>query len=64
MTRLTSGLADAYRGGPVEWRVIAPDSKYPPMWVHELLQNLGATSLRWFSRAEWMAKAPGQPLPY
>jgi hypothetical protein len=61
---IAGGTAGAYRGGPTEWLIIAPDTKYPPMWLHELLQNMGATSLRWFSRAEWTADAPGQPLPY
>jgi hypothetical protein len=55
-----------YRGAASShvWVLAAEESRYPPIWLHEVLTGNGAVDIRWFSRDEWNNGAGGQELPY
>jgi hypothetical protein len=44
--------------------LIDEDGGRADIWTHEVLVNIGATHIRWFSRDEWNTQAPGSELPY
>jgi hypothetical protein len=46
------------------WHVTEVDGRHPPISLHYLLVENGAVDIRWFSRDEWTAQAPGTELPY
>jgi hypothetical protein len=58
--------ASAYRASARAGDVLLMehDGAYPPLWLHALLVEHGATRIRWFSRKEWDDAGPGQELPY
>lgn len=46
------------------WMLIDEEGGHPPIWIHDVLVRSGASHIRWFSRDEWNAHAPGNALPY
>jgi hypothetical protein len=63
---LVAGNTSAVYRDPVGANVwlLAEDGPYPPIGLHEILRELGATDIRWFSRDEWNSRALGAALPY
>jgi hypothetical protein len=46
------------------WVLAEDEGRFPPVWLHSLLERNGAVNIRWFSREEWNARANGAELPY
>jgi hypothetical protein len=46
------------------WLLAGEKSDGRPWWLEELLREVEATDLRWFSEEEWRAGASGKPRPF
>jgi hypothetical protein len=58
--------ATAYRAPSTvhAWVLAEDEGRYPPIWLHSVLERNGALGIRWLSRDEWTARADGAELPY
>jgi hypothetical protein len=66
LTPASMGPLSVYRdpASAPAWLLSEDDGTYPPIWIHEVLVEIGAVAIRWFSAKEWADGASGQELPY
>jgi hypothetical protein len=59
-------MPSAYRDGSTAhvWLLVEDDGRALSIGLGDVLTNIGAFDIRWFSHAEWNARTEGQELPY
>ena len=46
------------------WLLSVDEVTSPHRWLRDVLDEQGASAVRWFSRAEWLAGSPGHERPF